>query len=100
MPSGNLLLLAGAVGLMFLLADFFYIGAYTSGGSAVPITILAALVPVVCAIMKFVWVKEIPTRYHLAGFACALLAITFIAIGNAKKPPEVVTTTATEFVSK
>ncbi len=89
LPSGDSLKLVVFVALAFLIADFFYVGAYTSGGSAVPITILAALVPVVCAIIKFVWVKEVPTRYHLAGFVCALLAVAFIAIGNSKKLLEV-----------
>jgi len=88
-PSGNAMGIVAAVALMFFIADFFYIGAYTSGGSAVPITILAALVPVVCALLKFLWVKEVPTRFHLAGFACALLAIVFIALGNAQKKVEV-----------
>ena len=82
LPTGSLLAIVAVVALMFLIADFFYVGAYTSGGSAVPITILAALIPVVCAVMKFVWVKEVPTRYHLAGFVCALAAIAFIAVGN------------------
>ncbi len=83
-PSGNSLKLVAVVAFAFLIADYFYVSAYTSGGSAVPITILAALIPVVCALIKFVWVGEVPTRYHIAGFTCALLAVAFIAVGNSK----------------
>jgi drug/metabolite transporter (DMT)-like permease len=67
----------------------------TVGGNAITITILAVLLPVVVALIKFVWVKEVPTPYHLAAFACALLAIVFIAVGNAKKPIEIPTQTIT-----
>jgi drug/metabolite transporter (DMT)-like permease len=88
-PTGDSLKIVVVVAIMFFIADFFYIGAYTSGGSAVPITILAALVPVVCALMKFVWVREVPTNFHFAGFVCALLAVAFIAFGNSRKPLEV-----------
>jgi drug/metabolite transporter (DMT)-like permease len=88
-PDKDAVLLIAAVAAMFFFADFFYIGAYTKGGNAVTITILAVLMPVLCAVMKFLWVREIPTRYHFIGFLFAALAITFVAVGNSKKPVEI-----------
>ncbi len=94
LPSGNDLWFR-VRGSNFFVADFFYIGAFTVGGNAITITILAVLLPVVVALIKFVWVKEVPTPYHSAAFACALLAVVFIAVGNAKKPIEIPTQTIT-----
>jgi drug/metabolite transporter (DMT)-like permease len=88
-PSGDALKVLAAIAVMFFVADFFYIGAYTSGGNVVVVTILLVLMPVLGALMKYVWVKEVPTPYHLASFVCATLAVVFIAVGNSKKPVEV-----------
>jgi len=63
-------------------------------GNAVAITIMLVLMPVVAALMKFVWVKESPTPYHLAGFIFAFIAVAFVAIGNSKKSIEVKTANA------
>lgn len=88
-PSGNDFKIVAAVAVMFFVADFFYVGAYTSGGNVVVVTILFVLMPVFGALMKFLWVREAPTPFHFAGFFFALLAVIFIAIGNSKKPIEI-----------
>ena len=93
-PTGDALKVVAAVAFMFFVADFFYIGAYTSGGNVVVVTIMLVLMPVIGALLKFLWVKEIPTPYHVAGFVCAMLAVVFIAVGNSKKPIEITTETA------
>ncbi len=87
-PSGDALKTLAGVAIMFFVADFFYVGAYTAGGNVVVVTLLLVLMPVIGALMKFFWVKESPTPYHFASFACAALAVMFIAIGNSKKPAE------------
>lgn len=87
-PIGSDLKLLGAVAVMFFIADFFYIGAFTAGGNVVAITILLVLMPVIGALMKFVWVKEAPSAYHLWGFVFAVFAVVFVAVGDAKKPTE------------
>jgi len=89
MPVGRDLVYMIVVAGMFFVADFFYIAAYTHGGNAVTITILLVLMPVVAALMKFVWVQEVPTQYHLAGFVLALLAVLCIAAGDSKRPLEI-----------
>jgi drug/metabolite transporter (DMT)-like permease len=87
-PVGNHLWILIAVAVMFFLADLLYLGAYTNGGNAIMITILVVLVPVLVALIKFVWFKYTPTNYHIASFFFALLSIVFIAIGNNKKEKE------------
>ena len=84
-PAGADLKMLMAVAAIFFVADFFYIGAFTNGGNVVTITILVALVPVVAGLVKYVWVKDVPTRYHLVGFVLALLAVACVAVGNSKK---------------
>jgi drug/metabolite transporter (DMT)-like permease len=92
-PSGDALKIVAVVAVMFFIADFFYLGAYTSGGNVVVVTILLVLMPIIGALLKFLWVKEVPTLYHIASFVFATLAVVFIAIGNSKKTVEVETTT-------
>jgi drug/metabolite transporter (DMT)-like permease len=90
LPSGNDLSFLVLVAMIYFIADYFYIGAFTVGGTSnvVTITILLVLMPVIAALIKFVWVKESPTPYHFAAFACALLAVLFVAMGDLKKPVE------------
>ncbi|MBX4195457.1 hypothetical protein KW796_00670 [Candidatus Parcubacteria bacterium] len=93
-PSGSAMMTVSAVAIMFFIADFFYIGAYTNGGNAIAITILAALVPVVVALVKFGVIREVPTPYHFGGFVLALMSVMLVAYGNSKKPIELGTGTA------
>jgi drug/metabolite transporter (DMT)-like permease len=83
-PAGKVLLLIAVVGLMFIVGDILYLGAFKKS-NVVALTSLLALMPVVAAITKFVWVGEIPTTYHFGGFAFAAVAVILIAIGNSKK---------------
>jgi drug/metabolite transporter (DMT)-like permease len=93
MPSGTDFKLVAAIAVMFFIADALYIGAFQSGGDVVTITILATLIPVMGAGIKWGWLGEAPTRYHFAAFIFAVLAVSFIAIGNSKKATTSTTTT-------
>lgn len=62
-PTGSALITVSIVAAMFFIADFFYIGAYTSGGNVVTVTILLTLMPVIGGVVKFFWVKESPSAY-------------------------------------
>jgi drug/metabolite transporter (DMT)-like permease len=95
-PHGSDFKMLAAVAAMFFIADFFYIGAFTSGGDVVTITILLTLMPVVAALLKFIWVKDVPTPFHLAAFLCAVCAVVLVAIGNSKKPIDMKTSTLVE----
>jgi drug/metabolite transporter (DMT)-like permease len=96
-PQGSDFTLMAVAAVFFFLADFFYLNAYTKyGGDVVTITILVTLIPVIAAVLKFGWVGEAPTKYHVVAFAFAALAVTFIAIGNKQKPVERATASATQ----
>ena len=90
-PQGNTLWIVVAVAVMFFVADFFYFGAYTSGGDVATITIILVLMPVVSALIKFLWVKDVPTPYHMIGFVFAAISVIFILIGNSKKATKLTT---------
>ena len=79
-PKGGDLWAMVAVGVMFFIADYFYLGAYTNGSDVVTITLLLVLMPVIGAAVKFLWVGERPNLCHLAAFACATLAVVFVAL--------------------
>lgn len=82
-PAGTDFLIVAATAVMFFVADYFYLGAYTKyGGGVVTVTIVAVLMPVLGAALKFAWVGEKPTWYHAAAFLCAALAVVFVALGN------------------
>ena len=96
LPTGPDLKILAVVAVMFFIADVFYVSAYTSGGEVISITILAVLMPVVGGVVKYLWVKETPTKYHVVALVFAALAILFVAIGNTKKP---LTISANETIS-
>jgi hypothetical protein len=75
--------LAIAVGAMFFIADIFYVGAYTAGGSLLAISTLAILVPVIGQVIKLVWVGGTLNYYHVAGYVLAALAVILIGKGTA-----------------
>ncbi|MEY2640871.1 MAG: hypothetical protein RL150_264 [Candidatus Parcubacteria bacterium] len=86
-PTGKPFLILSLVAVMFFIADFFYIGAYTSGGNVVTVTILLSLMPVIGGIIKFFWVRDVPNGWQVTSFGFALIAVICIAIGNTRKTP-------------
>jgi len=72
-----------AVGALFFVADLFYVGAYTSGGSLLAITTLVVLFPAIAQLIKFTWVGGRINYYHLVGYILAALAVILIGKGSA-----------------
>jgi len=82
-PSGGdagLAILAAAV---FFFADYFYIGAYTNGGSLLAVTTMLVLFPAIAQLIKFAWVGGSPNYYHMFGYLLAALAVILISKGSA-----------------
>lgn len=75
--------MAIAAAVVFFFADYFYIGAYTSGGSLLAVTTLVVLFPAVAQLIKFAWVGGSPNYYHLAGYLLAAIAMVLISKGSA-----------------
>jgi drug/metabolite transporter (DMT)-like permease len=81
-PTGWLLLLVIVMGALFFLADFFYIGAYTNGGSLASITTIVIMMPVFASVIKFCLDSKMPNIWQVAGYAMAVLAIFCISKGT------------------
>lgn len=78
LPSGEGLAWAVGCALLFFIADFFYISAYTLGGNSNSISILTLTIPVFVFGIKFWWKGEVPSGNHVLAFVCALAAFYFI----------------------
>lgn len=81
-PNRNDAIMAIAVGVMFFFADFFYIGAYTNGGSLLAITTLVVLFPATAQLIKSGWVGGSFNYYHIAGYLLATIAVILIIKGS------------------
>ncbi len=83
MPSGSAAGKAILAAVVFFFADYFYIGAYTSGGSLLAVTTLVVLFPAIAQLIKFVWVGGSPNYYHMLGYLLAAIAVILISKGSA-----------------
>lgn len=82
-PHGSDAWMAIAAAVVFFFADYFYIGAYTSGGSLLAVTTLVVLFPAIAQLIKFAWVGGSPNYYHLVGYLLAAIAVVLISKGSA-----------------
>jgi hypothetical protein len=83
MPSRLDVPIVIAVGVLFFVADLFYVGAFTSGGNLLAITTLVVLFPAIAQLIKFAWVGGRLNYYHLVGYILAAVAIILIGKGSA-----------------
>lgn len=72
-PTGSTIVLVLLFGLVYYFADFCYLSAFTKGkGSAVTITTVIILVPVLVSLIKNV---EKPNVYHVVSYGLAALSV-------------------------
>ena len=83
MPGRSDAMWAVAVAAVFFFADYFYIGAFTSGGSLLAVTTLVVLFPAIAQLIKFAWVGGNLNHYHLFGYLLAAVAVVLIGKGSA-----------------
>jgi len=81
-PNGMMILVALGVGLVYYFADYFFIGAYTQGGSVTTITTIVIMLPVFASIVKFFWVGGLPNGYQIGGYALAVGSVFLIIKGS------------------
>ena len=82
-PTGKILVFALLSGLIFFVADYCYISAYTIGGDLITITTIIALFPVVASIIKFFITGTVPNSYQVAGWLLAIFAVYLVGKGAA-----------------
>lgn len=81
-PKGSLLWLTILIGIVYFFADYFYLGAFTSGGNVLVISTIAIMAPVFTAIVRNLWVGSWPNAYQVAGYALAACAVLLLAKGG------------------
>ena len=81
-PKGTLFLVALGVGILFTLADYFLMSAYTSGGQLFVATSIYVLFPVCAASLKFLITNEKPNVWHVVGYISAIVAVLCISKGS------------------
>ena len=82
-PVGWDLAIVLALGIAIAAADYFYVGAYTSGGDLFTITCAAILMPVFASVLKFAWTMTLPNLWQVGGYALAAAAVVLVAKGSA-----------------
>jgi len=82
LPSGNMILIALGIGIIYFLADYFYISAFTAGGNLLVITTVFIMLPVVASVMKYLWIRELPNLYYVGAYILAVGAVFLAVKGN------------------
>ena len=82
-PRGGLFWLTISLGVLYFFADYFYLGAFGAGGSALVISTIAILAPVLTAVVRHFLVGGYPNGYQIAGYVLAAGAVTLLAKGGA-----------------
>lgn len=85
-PVGKDLWILIALGLIFTLADYFFISAYTNGGKVLTITSITLMFPVLASLMKMGHQQVMPNRYQVIGYLLAVAAVLFVTKGSPAHP--------------
>jgi len=81
-PSGIAIGITLGCGLLYFFADYFYVGAYTSGGSVLMVTTIVIMFPIFASIVKYFWTGGLPNFYQVAGYILAFFAVLLVAKGT------------------
>jgi len=82
-PTGDAIYVAGAIAIVFFLADAFFFSAYTNNADALTVSSIVLLFPAAASAMKYFWTGEPPNRFHLAAYVVAIAAVALAEKGNA-----------------
>jgi drug/metabolite transporter (DMT)-like permease len=81
-PWGSALFITMSLGVVYVFADAMFIGAYTNGGNAFVVSSVTMMFPVVVAVIKNFYARELPNRYYVLGYAFAAVAVLCITKGS------------------
>jgi len=82
-PSGNAVYVAGAIAIVFFVADTFFFSAYSNNANAVTVSSIVLMFPAAASAFKYFWTGQLPNRYHLAAYLVAVAAVILAEKGNA-----------------
>lgn len=92
-PTDSGLLWAIAACLIFAVADWFYISAYTSGGDLLTITSIVIFFPMVAATIKLAITGHYPNLWQVAGWGVMVCGVLLMAKGVAVESAKLAATT-------
>jgi drug/metabolite transporter (DMT)-like permease len=82
-PSGITILGVILIGSLYFFADYFYIGAYTNGGTVLTVTSIMIMFPVFASAIKyFMTGGSFPNIYLIIGYLLAAVSVLFVAKGS------------------
>ncbi|MDD2657807.1 MAG: hypothetical protein PHD04_04090 [Candidatus Pacebacteria bacterium] len=81
-PTGMSLAILIALGFIYAAADYFYIGAYTSGGELLTVSSIVVMYPIVSSLIKFVLTQGLPNAWQVSGYVLAVGAMLLVAKGS------------------
>lgn len=81
-PSGTAFWLVMVLGVLYYFADYFYIGAFTSGGNVLTITTIVLIAPAIASIIKYYWVGGKPSALQVGGYLCIVAGMLLITKGT------------------
>ena len=81
-PVGSDLLTLIIIGFLWAAADYFYIGAFTIGGSLLTITSIMIMFPAVAILIKYLWTRDLPNMWMIGGYILAAGAVMLVIKGS------------------
>jgi drug/metabolite transporter (DMT)-like permease len=81
-PKGDGLYVAALIAIVFFIADSFFFSAYTNNADAFTVSSIAVMFPAAASLMKFLWTRQLPNRYHIAAYVVAVIAVALSERGN------------------
>ena len=82
-PVGSDLFILVALGFLWAAADYFYIGAFTNGGSLLMVTSIMIMFPAVASLIKFMWTQSLPNMWQVGGYLLGVCSVMLVIKGSA-----------------
>ena len=80
-PTGTALWLCFGCGIIYFIADYFFIGAYAIGGNLYDIAVVVGLFSVIAFTIKAVVTGLYPNMYQIGGCLMAVVAVWLVSKG-------------------
>ena len=81
-PNNKTILLIASLALVYFVADYFFMSAYTNGGDILTITTIVIMFPIFASIIKFFWVGGVPNLYQVSGYVLAVISVILVTKGS------------------
>ena len=83
-PRGADLFAVVILGVIFFAADYFFVGAYTHGGTLFLVTSIIVLFPITASLIKYCFTRDYPNGYQLCGYLFGIIGVILVICGDKK----------------